>query len=205
MNHATVDVVTTSIPLEVLYPSKAAWNCALAETKNVRDMTGWYLPAGVGQTHELAMAVVTQLGPEFPAKRLLCLHNTKTTSGDLEHLVRLAVWSAKKDVPSAGDTKCNACGHFFVCDMYAEDGFRGGTGCEVEGLCTHCLVRCTCADAREHNEETCYCTDGISQHDAFLRGFGGPAKAKEPYSPTLVQKRKAETGPEPSPRKPRSG
>ena len=172
-----------------LYASKAAWNRELDKTMYVRKETGWYLPAGVGQTHELAMAVVAELGPEFPARRLLCLHNTKTRSAPhLDYLVRLAVWSAKKDV-TTGDTKCNACDHFFEID----------TGCETEGLCNHCLRRCTCAETREHNEETCYCTRNISQHDAFLRGFGGPgARVKFPV------KRRAETELEPSPRKVRS-
>ena len=137
------------------------------------------------------MAVVAELGPEFPARRLLCLHNTKTRSrcaADFDYLVQLAVWSAKKDV-TTGDTKCRACSHFFKVD----------TGCEVEGLCNHCLARCTCADDREYTEETCYCTDNISQHDAFLRGFGGPgARVK------FTVKRRAETELESSPTKPRS-
>ena len=74
----------------------------LDKTMYVRKETGWYLPAGVGQAHELAMAVVASSGPDFPPGDS-CASNTKTRSVARRHdyLVQLAVWSAKKDV-SAG-------------------------------------------------------------------------------------------------------
>ena len=66
--------------------------------------------------------------------------------------------------------------HFFEID----------TGCETEGRATM-LARCTCEDDHGDNERRA-ATDSISQHDAFLRGFGVPAQGE------IHREAEAETG-----------